>query len=174
MAEEISKFRHYLLGHRFIIRIDQKSLRSLMDQSLQTPKQQEWLHRFLGYDFTIEYKPGKDNLVADALSRVMSLSWSEPEHSIVRKLKKALQRDPKLQVIMHQCVEQPLLHPHYSMKGELLYWKNKIVVHKDVDLIQQLLQEFHSSPIGGHSGLKRTLARVTQQFHWPNLKHDVQ
>ena len=60
------------------------------------------------------------------------------------------------------------------MKGELLYWKNRIVVPKDVDLIQQLLQEFHSSPIGGHFGLTRTLARVTQQFHWPDLKHDVQ
>jgi len=49
----------YLLGHRFIIRTDQKSLRNLMDQSLQTPEQQEWLHRFLGYDFTIKYKPEK-------------------------------------------------------------------------------------------------------------------
>jgi hypothetical protein len=161
IAEAIAKFRHYLLGHRFIIRTDQKSLRSLMDQSLQTPEQQEWLHRFLGYDFTIEYKPGKDNLAADALSRVMSLSWSEPENSIVRQLKETLQRDSKLQVIMQQCVEQPLLHPNYSVKGDLLYWKNRIVVPKDVNLIQQLLQEFHSSPIGGHSGLTRTLARVT-------------
>ncbi|XP_073225683.1 uncharacterized mitochondrial protein AtMg00860-like [Cicer arietinum] len=74
IAEAISKFRHYLLGHRFIIRTDQKSLRSLMDKKLQTPEQQQWLHRFLGYDFTIEYKPRMDNLAADALSRVMYLS----------------------------------------------------------------------------------------------------
>ena len=59
MEKAISKFKHYLLGHRFIIRTDQKSLRNLMDQSLQTPEQQEWLHRFLGYDFTIKYKPEK-------------------------------------------------------------------------------------------------------------------
>jgi hypothetical protein len=39
ITEAIAKFRHYLLGHKFIIRTDQKSLRSLMDQALQTPKQ---------------------------------------------------------------------------------------------------------------------------------------
>ncbi|CAJ2652754.1 unnamed protein product [Trifolium pratense] len=76
ISEAIAKFRHYLLGHRFIIRTDQKSLRSLMDQSLQTPEQQQWLHKFLGYDFVIEYKPGKENLAADALSRVMTLAWT--------------------------------------------------------------------------------------------------
>lgn len=60
IVEAIAKFRHYLLGHKFIIRTDQKSLRNLLDQNLQTSEQQEWLHRFLGYDFVIEYKPGKE------------------------------------------------------------------------------------------------------------------
>jgi hypothetical protein len=103
----------------------------------------------------------RDVMIHSPIARVMSLSWSEPENSIVRQLKETLQRDSKLLVIMQQCVEQPLLHPNYSVKGDLLYWKNRIVVPKDVNLIQQLLQEFHSSPIGGHSGLTRTLARVT-------------
>lgn len=68
ITEAMAWFRHYLLGHKFIIRTDQKSLRSLTDQAIQTPEQQAWLHKFLGYNFTIEYKPGKDNLAADALS----------------------------------------------------------------------------------------------------------
>lgn len=77
-TKALSKFRHYLLGHKFVIRTDQKSLKSLLDQSLQTPEQQAWLHKFIGYDFTIEYKPGKRNLAADALSRVFMAAWSEP------------------------------------------------------------------------------------------------
>ena len=35
ITESLAKFRHYLLGHQFIIRTDQQSLRHLLDQSLQ-------------------------------------------------------------------------------------------------------------------------------------------
>ncbi|MCI29691.1 enzymatic polyprotein, partial [Trifolium medium] len=69
ITEALAKFRHYLLGHKFIIRTDQKSLKALLEQTLQTPEQQAWLHKFIGFDFTIEYKPGKENVAADALSR---------------------------------------------------------------------------------------------------------
>lgn len=76
ITEVIAKFRHYLLGHRFLIRTDQKSLKSLAKQVIQTPEQQKWLHKLLGYDFTIEYKPGKDNITADSLSRSYFMAWS--------------------------------------------------------------------------------------------------
>lgn len=61
----LAKFRHYLLGHKFFIHTAQ-SLKALLDQTLQTPEQQVWLHKFIGFDFSIEYKPGKDNKAADA------------------------------------------------------------------------------------------------------------
>lgn len=80
ITEALVKFRHYLLGNKFTERTYQRSLKSLMDQSLQTPEQQAWLHKFLGYDFKIEYKPSKDNQAANALSRMFALSWSEPHY----------------------------------------------------------------------------------------------
>jgi len=78
ITESLAKFRHYLLGHKFIIKTDQKSLKELLDQTLQTPEQQQWLPKFLGYDFTIQYFPGKENIPADALSRSFAMAWSEP------------------------------------------------------------------------------------------------
>jgi len=47
ITEAVAKFRHYLLGHRFVIKIDHKSLRPLMDQVLQTPEQQQWMHKLM-------------------------------------------------------------------------------------------------------------------------------
>lgn len=70
ITEALAKIRHYLLGHQFLIKADQRSLRSLLDQSLQTSEQPTWLHKFIGYNFKIEYKLGKENIAADALTRV--------------------------------------------------------------------------------------------------------
>jgi hypothetical protein len=34
-----------------------------------SPKQHKWVTKLFGYDYEIIYKKGKDNVVADALSR---------------------------------------------------------------------------------------------------------
>ena len=81
----VRKWRHYLLGHNFIIMTDHRSLKELMSQVIQTPEQQCYLAKLLGYDYTIQYKPGATNVVADALSRVPaqpSLMLLSVPHSI--------------------------------------------------------------------------------------------
>ena len=45
------------------------SLRQLISQMIQTPEQQKWLTKLLGFEFTIVYKSDATNKVADALSR---------------------------------------------------------------------------------------------------------
>lgn len=77
----VRKWRHYLLGTSFTILTDHKSLKDLMSQVIQTPKQQTYLVKLLGYDYEIRYKPGVSNVVADALSRLPSgefLSFTMP------------------------------------------------------------------------------------------------
>lgn len=68
--EAVHKWRQYLLGQFFIIHTDQKSIKELLQQVIQTPDQQVYVQKLLGFNFQIKYKPGSANKVADALSRV--------------------------------------------------------------------------------------------------------
>ena len=63
----VKKWRHYLLGQHFDIYTDHKSIKELMSQIIQTPEQQFYLAKLMGYDYSIHYKLGSQN--ADALSR---------------------------------------------------------------------------------------------------------
>ncbi|MCI38773.1 retrotransposon protein, partial [Trifolium medium] len=85
LTEAVLKWRQYLLGHFFVIRTDHKSIKELLQQVIQTPYQQVYIRKLLGFQFRIEYKPGISNKVADALSRVPA-DWppdSDPPSSMM-------------------------------------------------------------------------------------------
>ncbi|XP_019256273.1 PREDICTED: uncharacterized protein LOC109234659 [Nicotiana attenuata] len=71
-TQGVSKWRQYLLGRRFNVVTDHQTLKNLTNQVIQTPEQQKWLGKLVGYDFDIVYRPGKSNLAANALSRMPS------------------------------------------------------------------------------------------------------
>ena len=69
LVTAIKKWRTYLWGKPFYVKTDQQSLKYLLEQRIGTPTQQKWITKLLGYDFIVKYKKGKENKVADALSR---------------------------------------------------------------------------------------------------------
>ena len=57
------------MNTHFIIRTYHRSLQYILSQRLTTAFQQKWLVKLMEFDFTIEFKQGRENLAADALSR---------------------------------------------------------------------------------------------------------
>jgi hypothetical protein len=69
LVQAVRRWRPYLWGWPFRVRTDHYILKFLLDQRLSTLLQHQWISKLFGYDFTVEYRPGRLNTVADALSR---------------------------------------------------------------------------------------------------------
>ena len=62
-------WHHYLYGDQFEVFSDHKSLKYIFTQQDLNMRQRRWMEYLEDYDFTLQYHPGKANVVADALSR---------------------------------------------------------------------------------------------------------
>ena len=62
-------WHHYLYGKEFEVYSDHKSLKYIFMQRDLNMRQHRWMEFLEDYDFTLHYHPGKENVVADALSR---------------------------------------------------------------------------------------------------------
>ncbi|CAI5722725.1 unnamed protein product [Peronospora destructor] len=70
MRYALIKFRVHLLGEQtFALYTDHASLWTAMKIPHLSQRMTRWLSFFSEYNFVVHYKPGKNNILADALSR---------------------------------------------------------------------------------------------------------
>ena len=67
--KSVHYFSHYLYGCRFKVITDHKALVSLLHSRILNRRLHGWVLQLLQFDFSIIYRPGKENGDADALSR---------------------------------------------------------------------------------------------------------
>ena len=78
----LEQFRHYLIGHKFRVITDHANLKFLASIAPQNSKLARWCLSLAEFDFSIEHRPGKTNVVPDALSRA-PLPTPHPEACIL-------------------------------------------------------------------------------------------
>ena len=105
----VQKWQQYLTGQRFIIRTDQKSLKCLL----------LWLSKLMGYTYDIQYKTGRDNVAADALSRVPSaevlfLAVSVIHSDLLDKVRASYDLDPLLQSYVQTILGELVVEETYG------------------------------------------------------------
>ncbi len=71
----VKPFYMYVFGRHFEIHTDHKPLLGLLGvskgiQQMSAPRMQRWGLTLASYSYTLKYVPGKDNAIADALSRL--------------------------------------------------------------------------------------------------------
>jgi len=81
--------------------------------------------------------------------------------------------DSEFVKIHSQLLQDPISVPRYSLSEELLFYKGKIWLGSASKFRPLLLQEFHSSLVGGHAGVAKTLQRLSANFFWSSMRSDV-
>ncbi|KAJ9543643.1 hypothetical protein OSB04_023350 [Centaurea solstitialis] len=175
----IQHWRPYLLGREFTVFTDQKSLRHLLQQRVVSADQQNWVAKLLGYHFNVVYKPGKENSAADALSRVfneaeLTVITSFPVWSQLQQIQDEIGKNKELQGVLSDLQQDPQSRPGFILRNGVLLHKGRLVLASDSPLIKDILQEFHSSLLGGHSGFLRTYKRIASNVYWIGMKNSIQ
>jgi hypothetical protein len=174
----IDKWRPYLLGRRFLVRTDHRSLKFLLGQRITTPNQQKWIAKVLGYDFDIEYKKGLENKAADALSRKFEESHALHTlttftHDVRSKICESQEKDSETQQKVQEIRKDPQAHPHFQEKGGVLYHKGRIYLPGGDELAKDLIKECHDTLQAGHGGVSKTYQKLKKLFFWKGMKKDV-
>lgn len=123
----MQKFHQYTYGRKVIIQSDHKPLESIVKKPLlSAPKRlQRMLMRLQKYDFIINYVPGKEMLLADALSRayledIAQEGSVEKEIESVNMIQYLPISEERLKVIRGETAKDDTLQKHTKQNSSLL------------------------------------------------------
>lgn len=173
----IQHWHHFLMGREFVVFSNQKSLKDLLQQRVVSMDQQNWLAKLLGFRFQVIYKLGRKNKVVDVLSRIhegeLSSINSAPVWLQGHILHKEVKKDVEIQQIISHLQHSTKQHPGFSIQNGVLLYKGCMVISRSSALISDLLTEFHTTPMGGHSGFLQTYRRLAGNLYWKGMKKTV-
>lgn len=191
------KFHTYVFGAPFVIESDHQPLEMITKKSLSAApaRLQRMMLRLQRYDYTVRYRPGRDMVLADSLSRLPT-SIESPEISLNVKVCFIQFSDRKLQEIKEATDQDTTLHrlkefvfqgfpakqrelpsdlkPYWSFRDELSV-ENGVILKGEQIIIPTSLQQSYLEAIHmGHQGISRCQQRAKASIYWPGINDDIE
>lgn len=191
------KWHVYLWGRKFTLLTDHQALATLLSEKGSGRKPLRigrWTARLLNYTFTVQYRKGEQNKVADALSR-NPLDTSEPsfafEEEVVAQVeamisKLEVQQATTCNTALRQVMEYTInswparkqlpkeLHPYYEVRSELSVVDSILLRGDQVVLPSQLQKQALALAHAGHPGIVRMQDLIRCTYWWPAFRKHVE
>eukprot|EP00253_Pinus_taeda_P005467 PITA_05467 len=189
----VNKFGHYITGYPVVLYTDHSAIKYLANKPVTNARIIRWLILLQEFDITIKDRPGKENPVADFLSRIpksietaavedqfldehlFSVAVRTPWYAdvanylAVGKLPKHLTPQERKQIVQKST--------RFSwIGGHLFHTGADMQIRRCIreDEIFDILKACHDGPCGGHFAEKRTTHKVLQiGYYWSTIFKDA-
>ncbi|SOV04806.1 uncharacterized protein UDID_17198 [Ustilago sp. UG-2017a] len=160
-------WRQYLEGAKFPVQVltDHRSLEYFTTTKQLNRRQARWSELLSDFDFVIQYCPGVQAGLPDALTRL--------KLDITDKIREALSSNSWTSALLEQAHLGSLPLGFTINSRNLLTYQDSVCVPDVDDLRLLIIQDRHNSPSVGHPGCRKTLSLVRWSFFWPGLSKFV-
>uniref|UniRef100_A0A2N9I8I3 Integrase catalytic domain-containing protein n=1 Tax=Fagus sylvatica TaxID=28930 RepID=A0A2N9I8I3_FAGSY len=155
----------------FVIYTDHESLKHLKGQGKLNQRHARWLEYIETFPYVIRYKQGKENIVADALSRRYVLLTSMSAKMLGFEYVKDMYADDADFSDVYKACDKAAFGKFYKHDG-YLFKESKLCV-PSCSMHESLVREAYGGGLMGHFGVKKTLDILHEHFFWPKMKRDV-
>ncbi|KAJ9536642.1 hypothetical protein OSB04_un000191 [Centaurea solstitialis] len=171
LVRSLQTWQHYLRPKEFLIHTDHESLKYLKGQGKLSRRHIKWVEFIESFPYVIKYKKGKENIVADALSRRHSLITTLSSKFLgFESLKEMYENDSDFSSLFAAC-EHGSFDKFYKHEG-YLFKENNLCIPK-CSTRELLVREAHGGGLMGHFGVQKTLDVLKEHFFWPKMRDDV-
>ena len=154
----LDSWKHYVLGNPFIIRMDHQNLKYFMTQTKISDKQMRWTNFISQFHFHIAHIIGKQNVVADALSRrprvnAVSIAYHNDLSSMIDAYASDIDFANAISALAIGKTQDP-----YILKYGFLLYELRLCVTQA--LREKVMNESHAPPYAGHRGIQATTSAI--------------
>jgi hypothetical protein len=195
IVDSFQEWRHFLEGaaHPVTVYTDHKNLEYFMSARVLNRRQARWNMSLSRFDFVINYRPGKQQGLSDALSRRSYLAPKAGEAAFDQQCTTLLKpeqfricaavvpidadflsqvRAATIEDSVARDIRQYSNGNKFKVEGDLLYFEERLYIPQGPTRLR-VLQSRHDFPAAGHFGFNKTLELISRDFWWPQMWKDV-